>query len=120
MRNALIGTTVMVVLGTSALLASCMNSERAGEPTAEQESALTICVNGGCDPGETCATGPGDCGSCSGNHCGDGTCDKKETCTTCARDCGSCPGCGNGVCNSGETCANCPADCGRCSGEHCG
>jgi len=47
--------------------------------------------------------------------CGDQTCDPGETCATCPADCGACPPtCPNGTCDPGETCATCPADCGAC------
>ncbi|GMV38815.1 MAG: hypothetical protein AMXMBFR64_05310 [Myxococcales bacterium] len=58
----------------------------------------------------------GPCGfECDGftPTCGDGGCQPGESCATCAADCGSC--CGNGACDNGETCATCPSDCGTCT-----
>ncbi|MFH1448007.1 MAG: hypothetical protein ABIG39_04030 [Candidatus Micrarchaeota archaeon] len=44
--------------------------------------------------------------------CGSGACDPGETCASCPGDCGICPTCnGNGVCDVGENCLNCPGDC---------
>ena len=71
------------------------------------------CGNGTCDPGETCANCPIDCGFCKG--CGDGTCKAGENCLNCPQDCGSCPTCGDGICKSTENCVNCPQDCGVCA-----
>src|SRR6185369_942268 len=75
------------------------------DDVGETSAAVTVCGNGVCETGETCAGCPADCGRCSGDYCGDGRCGRKESCTTCPRDCGTCPGCGNGVCDAGETCA---------------
>jgi hypothetical protein len=62
-----------------------------------------------CSGGETCATCPGDCGSC----CGNGACDNGESCASCGEDCGLCSYCGDGYCDSGngENCSTCPQDC---------
>jgi hypothetical protein len=47
--------------------------------------------------------------------CGDGSCETGETCASCNADCGPCPiECGNSSCESGETCLSCDVDCGPC------
>ncbi|MBI4449467.1 hypothetical protein HY634_00220 [Candidatus Uhrbacteria bacterium] len=72
--------------------------------------------NGMCDPGETAATCPLDCGGGGGGaSCdNDGMCEPGESIVSCA-DCrdgdgGTCNG--NGICEAGESVADCPGDCG--------
>lgn len=112
-------SSLSVALVAAALFAGCARTTPPDEP-AGAELALSVCGNGACDTGESCASCPGDCGRCTQEHCGNDTCGRRETCVTCERDCGACSGCGNGVCEGAETCANCQADCGRCSAEFCG
>lgn len=75
------------------------------------------CGDGLCDPDETCASCPDDCGICPPPPpvCGDGVCNGDETCSTCPQDCGICPPppprCGDGICQDGENHRHCPQDC---------
>lgn len=71
------------------------------------------CPSGACEPGETCATCPQDCGACCGNAACEA--DKGENCASCPQDCGGC--CPNGACDNAETCGTCPQDCGGCCGN---
>jgi len=58
----------------------------------------TVCGDGICHAGESCASCPQDCGACPAPVCGDGRCDGGESCTSCPGDCGACPGhCPNGT-----------------------
>lgn len=114
--RVVLGTLVTFTVGFIGGCAPTHPAELLETATAE----LSICGNGACDDGESCASCPGDCGRCTQAHCGDGTCGRKESCVTCAQDCGACPGCGNKVCDASETCASCSADCGRCGAEFCG
>ncbi len=72
------------------------------------------CGDSRCNNNETCASCPGDCGSC----CGNGACDNGEDCASCPGDCGAC--CGNGACDHGESCSSCSHDCGPCCTPYCG
>lgn len=110
------GTVAAFVVGFIGGCAPTMTDDELTTTSAE----LSICGNGACDVGESCASCSGDCGRCTQAHCGDGTCGRRESCATCAADCGACPGCGNKVCDASETCASCSADCGRCGAEFCG
>jgi hypothetical protein len=81
----------------------------------------TTCPNGSCDPGESCASCPEDCGPCADQRCGDGICSESvcETCANCPSDCDPCTqvgcNCGDGICDRyycGEDSADCAQDCG--------
>lgn len=64
------------------------------------------CGNGDCEPTETQASCPADCGGGSSNDCGDGFCDESMgESITCPDDC-----CGDGSCDLGED-SLCPDDC---------
>ena len=95
-------------------------------------SFASVCRDGQCTLGETCASCVADCGCSSGKSCSSGVCipsvcdndencESGEDCSACANDCscdsneectsGVCLVCNsNGLCESGETCASC-ADC---------
>ncbi len=113
-------------------------------PPASDEEVITIvagpCGNGIADPGEDCATCPGDVPCGPGEECADGECQPPicgngaigpgETCATCPQDvpCGpgeECAGgvcqpiCGNGAVDPGEDCATCPQDVPCGPGEEC-
>jgi len=46
-------------------------------------------------------------------ECGDSLCELDETCASCPGDCGTCV-CGDWNCDANETCVTCPIDCGEC------
>lgn len=73
----------------------------------------SVCGNGRCGSGETCASCPTDCGTCP--VCPDSVCSGSESCWSCAADCGACSVCGDGICGQGESCLSCCFDCGVCN-----
>ncbi len=73
-------------------------------------AACATCGDGICQPTESVATCPADCGVAP--VCGDGTCHATESVATCPADCGTAPTCGDGTCQATESAATCPADCG--------
>lgn len=104
--------------------------QHAGDPvlTSVQGSAVapSLCDGDGiCDPGEDCATCPGDCAAQGGNSgcCGDAQCAAGETATTCFLDCGV-PSeheglCGDSVDNDRDGSVDClDPDC--CADSGCG
>lgn len=94
--------------------AACRDvSAEVGLPAGGLGVCDSVCGDGACDGGETCAACPDDC-PCAA-VCGDGACTGDESCTDCAGDCGACPACGDGACNGDEGCAACPVDCGACA-----
>lgn len=83
------------------------------DATITVTTAGQICGDTYCDPPESPAACPVDCGTC-----GNGTCDlgDNEDGTNCATDCY----CGDGVCDPTEDAAGCSPDCGDCDGQVAG
>ena len=78
---------------------------------------LEDCAAESCDQFEECLFSVECLGGGPGEFCGDGTCDPGETCAFCPDDCGACV-CGDDTCSPGE-CATCEEDCpGGCVCPH--
>ena len=92
-----------------------------GDPgcTSATDNDESNCGDRVCEGGETCATCPADCGTCT--QCNDKIDNDKDGLIDYPADkgCSSLTdndesNCGNQICESFESCSSCPADCGKC------